>query len=84
MISCVGFNTASGKCCCNDNMLIGDQLPVQSFNTASGKCCCNGTSYVGQGIDALAVSIPQAVSAVATTTKRDAPYLPSMFQYRKR
>ena len=35
-----GFNTASGKHCCN---LIEIYIPpeVTSFNTASGKHCCN-------------------------------------------
>ena len=38
----VGFNTASGKCCCNDGKeVVYSTDVVGSFNTASGKCCCN-------------------------------------------
>ena len=37
-----GFNTASGKYCCNvGDKLMTIQQGVQGFNTASGKYCCN-------------------------------------------
>ena len=40
-----GFNTASGKYCCNVNntvtLVVRD---VTCFNTASGKYCCNDAS----------------------------------------
>ena len=36
------FNTASGKCCCNDGIRWVNKVYVNTrFNTASGKCCCN-------------------------------------------
>ena len=62
----ISFNTASGKCCCNLNLkqrlLVG-----LSFNTASGKCCCNLEIFLFQHPYRINwVSIPQAVSAVAT------------------
>ena len=59
-----GFNTASGKHCCN---LIdaGTIFSGLSFNTASGKHCCN-IRRIGAGVGRSTVSIPQAVSTVAT------------------
>ncbi len=60
------FNTASGKCCCNAsrccNVICGRSI---CFNTASGKCCCNLIREI-KAEEVSAVSIPQAVSAVAT------------------
>ena len=35
------FNTASGKCCCNENGNLLINVSAMGFNTASGKCCCN-------------------------------------------
>ena len=60
------FNTASGKCCCNVMIFkFTIFISVIGFNTASGKCCCN---YITRGYSPIdiRVSIPQAVSAVAT------------------
>ena len=80
----LGFNTASGKCCCN--VEVSGQLSMNSncFNTASGKCCCNFNER--RHLSCLNnVSIPQAVSAVATAYL--APirlYILATFQYRKR
>ena len=44
MVYNYGFNTASGKYCCNKTAtkFIGRQ--TNSFNTASGKYCCNRRS----------------------------------------
>ena len=41
-----GFNTASGRCCCNlkDEYLDKGQID-KGFNTASGRCCCNGHNF---------------------------------------
>ena len=36
-----GFNTASGKYCCNDSDASLLASSSGSFNTASGKYCCN-------------------------------------------
>ena len=36
-----GFNTASGKHCCNPEMIGYVQNIIMRFNTASGKHCCN-------------------------------------------
>ena len=36
----IGFNTASGKYCCNSYSRICSSL-LAGFNTASGKYCCN-------------------------------------------
>ena len=60
------FNTASGKCCCNLTMLMIMRHRIISFNTASGKCCCNAALMVDTEFALSNVSIPQAVSAVAT------------------
>ena len=59
------FNTASGKYCCNQLLLQTSVGLCSRFNTASGKYCCNIKSL---GIDSglYQVSIPQAVSTVAT------------------
>ena len=60
------FNTASGKYCCNTEKAAKKVDPeLVSFNTASGKYCCN----LNSGHSSLLiwiVSIPQAVSTVAT------------------
>ena len=64
----IGFNTASGRYCCND--LEYSVLPMTSaagFNTASGRYCCNGPLKKRvQALNTPAVSIPQAVGTVAT------------------
>ena len=60
------FNTASGKHCCNSFVTYGGAEGLfERFNTASGKHCCN---HLVQGMVLLQsrVSIPQAVSTVAT------------------
>ena len=37
-----GFNTASGKYCCNYALLLSyNEFSEKGFNTASGKYCCN-------------------------------------------
>ena len=36
-----GFNTASGKYCCNGRKGKQNEEVSNSFNTASGKYCCN-------------------------------------------
>ena len=62
------FNTASGKRCCNAYTSYGTyQYDHARFNTASGKRCCNDIKE-GEISNAKLndVSIPQAVSAVAT------------------
>ena len=61
------FNTASGKHCCN--CIIKDERGLTkavSFNTASGKHCCNFKMLAIEVAKSLPVSIPQAVSTVAT------------------
>ena len=66
LCSLVGFNTASGKCCCNYST---SHIKFQHycFNTASGKCCCNFSGFfIFPYSFGSIVSIPQAVSAVAT------------------
>ena len=40
---------------------------IKGFNTASGKCCCNCQENQNSWAELLSVSIPQAVSAVATS-----------------
>ena len=64
-----GFNTASGKHCCNSDaeeyMKGGDN---DCFNTASGKHCCNHEK-IYRRTNGQFVSIPQAVSTVATLPK---------------
>ena len=71
-----GFNTASGKYCCNlasGSNKIAKGTPLR-FNTASGKYCCN--PYTSTGIDdTYQVSIPQAVSTVATYLPPQKTYL---------
>ena len=83
-----GFNTASGKHCCNLPKIQLKRLKILSFNTASGKHCCNtrGIRAYGEDVYDWHVSIPQAVSTVATAKgifgglKKTA----EVFQYRKR
>ena len=60
-----GFNTASGKYCCNELIKLLNGIAIISFNTASGKYCCNliKDEAFKRFMD---VSIPQAVSTVAT------------------
>ncbi len=60
------FNTASGKCCCNIVNYLNKIVTDKGFNTASGKCCCNEVQKAIPSIQEIRVSIPQAVSAVAT------------------
>ena len=43
-----------------------DCYPLWCFNTASGKYCCNAAGPWVALASAIAVSIPQAVSTVAT------------------
>ena len=45
------------------------QNMAMGFNTASGKHCCNEDSKTTFAIDRYEVSIPQAVSTVATKKK---------------
>ena len=61
------FNTASGKYCCNLSTMATFNIKHSSFNTASGKYCCN-LQISGVYFQSLSkqVSIPQAVSTVAT------------------
>ena len=61
----VSFNTASGKYCCNVLEYLEKSKNLYRFNTASGKYCCNNMQ---NNLDKVAreVSIPQAVSTVAT------------------
>ena len=65
------FNTASGKHCCNLGYRLQHQdcLLSTCFNTASGKHCCNRLRSKMQFKMQL-VSIPQAVSTVATAGSR--------------
>ena len=43
-----GFNTASGRYCCNDSIEHMFKMSVLfSFNTASGRYCCNMLEVVG-------------------------------------
>ena len=63
------FNTASGKCCCNRKRNRSDKKKQSRFNTASGKCCCNKAEHRHMEFIEGFVSIPQAVSAVATGTE---------------
>ena len=84
----MSFNTASGKYCCNwgkaSEAVTGFSGPEFSFNTASGKYCCNqskeGKNFFGVFSK---VSIPQAVSTVATKAEHVFNGV-LMFQYRKR
>ena len=61
-----GFNTVNGKYCCNVNLMAVVTLIVLSFNTASGKYCCNEDVFGVHWDEGMHVSIPQAVSTVAT------------------
>ena len=47
-----------------------DKRTYDSFNTASGKCCCNDPYIKNELVFIWRVSIPQAVSAVATAGSR--------------
>ena len=61
-------------------------MSLKRFNTASGKCCCNTlTRDFTRPVYRPGVSIPQAVSAVATAlyVRSETTTSPS-FQYRKR
>ena len=63
----ISFNTASGKCCCNYYTETSWFRLPRRFNTASGKCCCNSKRREEvKKARTFRVSIPQAVSAVAT------------------
>ena len=66
MLPFLRFNTASGKYCCNDGLHALYGRVFRSFNTASGKYCCNALSQPRSCCKSNAVSIPQAVSTVAT------------------
>ena len=59
------FNTASGKYCCNFIVFLVIFNTYICFNTASGKYCCN-EHQIGVSNAKFVVSIPQAVSTVAT------------------
>ena len=73
------FNTASGKHCCNEVQYEGFyQEGVNSFNTASGKHCCNPKNQLLEHINVL-VSIPQAVSTVATVASSVIEFYHSRF-----
>ena len=79
------FNTASGKYCCNLKLPFTVLLVMFSFNTASGKYCCNGTITFPIADIYYIVSIPQAVSTVATWySVRIGNLHKNEFQYRKR
>ena len=56
----------------------------EGFNTASGKYCCNDTNTTYLLPIACSVSIPQAVSTVATEAKYPKMDRVKSFQYRKR
>ena len=60
------FNTASGKYCCNVIEYAKKHGFKNCFNTASGKYCCNLLSSLVIILTIRLVSIPQAVSTVAT------------------
>jgi len=64
----VSYNTASGKRCCNLYWVLLSVSLISGYNTASGKRCCNHFkgNYSGSEVDR--VTIPQAVSAVATVS----------------
>ena len=78
------FNTASGKHCCNSVTAYIRFYKPYGFNTASGKHCCN-INYRQNSDTNLPVSIPQAVSTVATKeSKFWGKVVIVQFQYRKR
>ena len=79
------FNTASGKYCCN-LMALQNLDSMTCFNTASGKYCCNKYELRQYTYRIGGVSIPQAVSTVATILKNPVilKALVAVFQYRKR
>ena len=82
-----GFNTVNGKYCCNLSAVKNmNTLSYEGFNTASGKYCCNAVTFLLHLHKTASVSIPQAVSTVATSLF-GALYIPhscKAFQYRKR
>ena len=80
------FNTASGKHCCNVYKPLDANIRLAGFNTASGKHCCNLKKIKQLGIEYDVVSIPQAVSTVATlqTIQELCINIAEKFQYRKR
>ena len=57
---------------------------LEGFNTASGKYCCNFATKADASAIPSIVSIPQAVSTVATFTLTFMTRYIFMFQYRKR
>ena len=63
-----GFNTASGRCCCNvrKNLEAKVDMSKKGFNTASGRCCCNLVVLPRVWGAYRYVSIPRAVGVVAT------------------
>ena len=69
------FNTASGKYCCNLPEQETPGIYFIGFNTASGKYCCNFISLFYLLGGKLLVSIPQAVSTVATIDQSSPPRL---------
>ena len=70
----MSFNTASGKYCCNSNKALEYiEEKYYSFNTASGKYCCNQPNVAGKELEVDLVSIPQAVSTVATLLHHNPP-----------
>ena len=80
-----GFNTASGRHCCNRYRLSNnDQVSTDCFNTASGRHCCNYANSIRSNRPNRDVSIPQAVGTVATTLLEKLSLVKKRFQYRKR
>ena len=71
-LSCFRFNTASGKYCCNEDESLYTHKSVNGgFNTASGKYCCNEETHYDYKRSFYGnVSIPQAVSTVATAESK--------------
>ena len=66
VVASFSFNTASGKYCCNEGISYSSVTRnLAGFNTASGKYCCNFSLLVAIKL-LKGVSIPQAVSTVAT------------------
>lgn len=54
------------------------------LNTVNGKYCCNGGGNMVKYSQYGAVSIPQAVSTVATDVAKEVDSFTNEFQYRKR
>ena len=63
----VSYNTASGKRCCNLYWVLLSVSLISGYNTASGKRCCNPSVFYLFSRGGIIVTIPQAVSAVATS-----------------